>query len=231
MAYTFGECTYGAYLLASWLPTDMGNASTWVQMAAKNGLSISQSPVVGSAMVFTSSYPGSEGDGHVGIVTGIGSNGYPIIKEMNAGRNGGGFDLYDTYQTNASDLRFLEGYIVPPDSASASTTSASTLASQSPSVPLPYPGGVLNPMNIPFEITNAGIGVATGGGIDLNPTDWVKSFVGGIFIPIEKMGEIFLGAVVLLVGFYFIAKDAGAPGVTNIIGKIPGISVVKGLAA
>lgn len=229
MAYTFGECTYGAALIATWLPSNLGNAATWVNDAAKDGLSISQSPVIGAAMVFSGSYPGSGGDGHVGIVQSIGSNGYPIIKEMNAGRNGGGFGVYDTYQTTAYDASFVEGYIMPPGSDSANTTTSANLLAASksgfqwwnpgtwiapPDANPVYGGtpGASNPVGTP----------GTGAwGVDLS----------GVLVFISKSGEVLIGVAVLIVGLYFVAKGAGAPSVTNVIGKVPGMGVVKGIAA
>lgn len=219
MAYTQGECTYGAWLLAQWLPTNMGNANTWVSDASKDGLSISAAPVVGAAMVFNGNYPGSDGDGHVGIVQSIGSNGYPVIKEMNAGRNGGGFGLYDTYQTTAYDTSFVEGYIVPPGSASANSTTSAQLS-----------GDVLPQLQVPWPISifTGGGTIANPNGVNTNPNP--LGIVEAILGPALKAGEVLLGAIIVFVGLYFIAKDAGASGVTNVIGKIPGVGAIKGLA-
>ena len=150
--YTPGECTWGAASLASWIPAGLGNADTWVTRAISAGLPTGSSPAVGAAMVFDSSYPGSGGYGHVGIVQSIGAGGFPVIKEMNAGRGGGGFGLYDNYQTTAYDAGFVSGYIYPPGSSAANGATSASLANSS---------------------TNSGFGpLSQGSGAWWNPSTW-----------------------------------------------------------
>lgn len=229
MAYTFGECTYGAFNLAPWLPTDLGNADTWVSRAITDGLQTGSTPQVGSAMVFNTSYPGSSGYGHVGIVTAIGKNGYPIIEEMNAGRDSGGFNKYDSYQTTAYDIGFLEGYIYPPSNAQPTATLMSdiskaggtigqTATTTGASVPNPVPWyDWFNPAEWPIAIAGS---AATG---NLNPAGTIGSAVSGILEPISKGGEVLIGAVVLLVGLWVLIKQAGMtpPPVINVVSKLP----------
>src|ERR1019366_858181 len=129
--YTAGQCTYGASVIESWIPPGLGDADQWVSRAPSKGLKVMQTPTIGAAMTFTSSYPGSQGHGHVGIVTDIGPNGYPRIIEMNANRDGGGKGIFDSYQTTSRDVAYLAGYVVPangPADGGVSQVTGSSLA-------------------------------------------------------------------------------------------------------
>lgn len=208
--YTVGECTYGASLLESWIPPGLGDADQWISRAASKKLAISRTPVIGSAMVFSGAYPGSQGHGHVGIVAGIGAGGYPVIEEMNANRDGGGKGLYDTYQTTARDTAYLDGYLMPSKGQPSPVTASSLV-------------GAGNTARINY-VTGSSNGLP-----NLNPTDAATSVITGAFsgaVPfIVKAGEIVFGIVAMIVGLYFISKSAGVsvPG-SGIIQKLPGVA-------
>lgn len=236
-SYTIGECTYGAALLAPWIPAGLGNADTWVPRAKAKGLPTGTIPVIGAAMVFVSGYPGSQGYGHVGIVRSISKNGYPVIEEMNARRDGGGKGIFDTYQTSGNDVAYLEGYVYPPGTktAAASPITASTLANNSG--PPTTAQGILGSLNIPFTpgynpllppfFFNpvSAADTATGTDITTGQATSATLFSGAITF-VEKGGELLIGIVVFFVGVYLIAKDAGGPSVTNVIGKIPSVAKI-----
>lgn len=201
--YTPGECTWGAANLASWIPGGLGNADTWYARAPGMGLTTSMQAKVGAAMVFTSGYPGSQGFGHVGIVTGLGPNGYPIIEEMNASRDGGGFNTYDSYQTGPQDLAYLAGYIWPTGSGvSANPNTSATLAGQ-PNATLT--GGLT--FNGPFGWLFPQPAVP--GGPGYFNSDWI----GALLAFSKAAGEVLIGALMLLYGINLIAKESGGPSV------------------
>lgn len=125
-SYIVGQCTYYVASALSWVPAGWGNAYQWWQNAISQGYQTSQTPVVGSIAVWSSSLPGSEGYGHVAEVTGVNSNGSFNVSEMNYS---GGPGVVDTRTvTNAQDLL---GFILPPTGTSGTATTSSSSSSSS----------------------------------------------------------------------------------------------------
>lgn len=217
MGYTAGQCTWGAAKVATWIPDTLGNAANWVANASKARLSTGTTPQIDAAMVFNGNYPGSEGDGHVGIVVAMGSNGYPIILEMNANRDGGGNGVYDTYQTTSKDVAYLAGYIYPPNAA-ASATTASNLKNL-------VTGN--NKGSNAIDWVSGGVAAITGQAAG-DATSALGAWVAPVLNFVTKGGEVLLGAVVVMVGLFIIAKQTGIEGaVVNAAGDvtdhIPGV--------
>ncbi|MBQ6393809.1 LysM peptidoglycan-binding domain-containing protein [Candidatus Saccharibacteria bacterium] len=82
--YAYGWCTWYAWqwrhdTLGDAMPSNMGNASSWARAAAGAGYTVSRTPVYGAVFQTT----GGSYYGHVGVVTGVNSDGTITISDMN----------------------------------------------------------------------------------------------------------------------------------------------------
>jgi surface antigen len=81
--YDYGYCTYWVAMrriqVGKPLPNDLGNASSWGYLAHTFGLSTGNTPQQYAAVVLS-----MEGEGHVGFVESVNSDGSINISEMNA---------------------------------------------------------------------------------------------------------------------------------------------------
>jgi len=111
--YTWGQCTYGANLLASWLPQNLGDAWEW--FANYQGPKSSR-PVPGAVVVYGRGGLYNRDYGHVAFVEKVNSDGTFIVKEMNNAVNGGGFGRFDE---RTSTMQGVEGFLLPPAGVSA----------------------------------------------------------------------------------------------------------------
>lgn len=83
--YAYGWCTWYAW---QWrhdnmpsnydLPGNMGNANTWASAASSAGFKVNRTPAYGAVFQTTAGYLG-----HVGVVTGVNSDGSIVISDMN----------------------------------------------------------------------------------------------------------------------------------------------------
>lgn len=89
--YAYGNCTAYAYnrrvQLGLYVGNHWGNASSWDENAASEGLLVDHTPSVGAII------QNNGGLGHVGIVEELLPNGDVSISEMNAGVSGGGWNI------------------------------------------------------------------------------------------------------------------------------------------
>ncbi len=104
--YTFGNCTYGMALLYPDLPSNLGNADTWVPKAQADGLTVVSRPIPGSIVGY------SGGDkyssfGHVAKVESLNSDGTFVVREMN-------FTAFNGWDTRTSNMTDVMGFIIPP---------------------------------------------------------------------------------------------------------------------
>lgn len=82
-SYAPANCTWGASSMEPAIPQSWGNADTWDDSARAEGITVSDSPIVGAvAQTDNGAY------GHVAVVTAITPDG-PMITEMNYDYNGG----------------------------------------------------------------------------------------------------------------------------------------------
>lgn len=109
-SYTWGQCTWGAAQIASWIPSGWGNADQWLSNAVKAGYPTSTTAILGSVAVWMPGMGGAGSDGHVAVVTGIQGNGLPIVTEMNWN---GGVGVQDTRNLTAQQAAQVAGYILP----------------------------------------------------------------------------------------------------------------------
>jgi len=96
--YDYGYCTYWTAMrriqVGKPLPNDLGNASSWPYLAHTFGLSTGNTPQQYAAVVLS-----MEGEGHVGFVESVNSDGSINISEMNAV----GWDRVD-YRTISANI-------------------------------------------------------------------------------------------------------------------------------
>lgn len=111
--YPLGQCTWGAKMLAPWVPNWLGNAKDWYAKAAQMGFSVGQEPRVGAVVVWA----GGEGDayGHVAVVTEVVDEDELEVMESNVNeikeiRNFRG--RFNPHQTLSGQVL---GYIYPPE--------------------------------------------------------------------------------------------------------------------
>jgi len=97
--YPYGYCTYYVASRRA-VPSNMGNAKSWLSSASRNGMATGSSPAVGAIVVTSESWWG-----HVAYVESV-SNGYITISEMNY--NGWGVVNRRTLPANGGAVR---GYI------------------------------------------------------------------------------------------------------------------------
>lgn len=79
--YTRGNCTWHVKSLRPDLPNNLGNANTWAQRAASQGIATGSTPRVGAAAQ-------SRAGMHVAYVTGVNADGTVNLSEMNRRRLG-----------------------------------------------------------------------------------------------------------------------------------------------
>lgn len=100
--YDFGYCTYWVAKLRSQsgapLPTNLGNASTWVARAAAMGLATGSTPQVGAAVVTKTT-----GEGHVAYVTAVNGDGTITVSEMNHD----GWNRVDSRTLSSDGFRYI----------------------------------------------------------------------------------------------------------------------------
>lgn len=141
-SYVVGQCTYYVAETLSWVPAGLGNAYQWLSNAQSRGYAISNSPAVGDIAVWGSSLPGSEGFGHVAVVTALGPNNTFQVSEMNY--SGGPGVVDSRWVTNNSNL---EGFIEPPGGSTSSSGTGDTASTTSLNLgpftlQSPFPAGV-----------------------------------------------------------------------------------------
>ena len=124
--YAAGQCTAYVASLLSWVPSNWGNAATWLSNAQAAGYSTGLAPSVDSIAVWGANAGGAESDGHVAMVTAIQSNGLPTVTEMNWS-NGPG--VPDTRNVSSSSAAGIIGYIYGPP-GTAPTASVNLLTAQ-----------------------------------------------------------------------------------------------------
>lgn len=212
-SYTPGQCTWYVAGTNSWIPPGLGNAAQWLANAPAKGLRVGKTPMAGAVAVLEPGTPGLNVsvDGHVMDVVSV-SGDSVVVRDMNWN--------YKPFQTTTHTLAAssISGYIYPPGgiapSSSIAASDLSSSGSPAPGVPLPFPGGVLNPLNIPFEVTNGAIGVATGGSIGANAPSSVGGVISGIFggaiVFLEKGGEVLIGFIAILAGMFILVKHSSA---------------------
>jgi surface antigen len=141
IGYQAGQCTAWVQSLTGqmgWtIPTNLGNADTWLTNAQKDGLTTigpTATPPVGSIAVWAPNTGGALSDGHVAVVQAA-TGGKVVVSEMNWTSGPGKSD------TRSVDPSQIEGYIVPPNAAqSATLTDATTSWVDN----IPVVGGVIS---------------------------------------------------------------------------------------
>ena len=105
-SYVWGQCTFYAAQVASWVPAGLGNAGEWLGNAQRKGLATSSTPVAGSVVVYGAG-GGYSSFGHVAVVTGVHSDGTFDVSEMN-------YKGINVISQRVSDMRDVLGFILPP---------------------------------------------------------------------------------------------------------------------
>lgn len=92
-SWEYGSCTWWAWYTRRDEPqlASLGYASGWIGAARARGMSVGYSPAVGATVVFQPGVQGASGDGHVGHVVALLSDGWFVMSEMNFYWNGGGY--------------------------------------------------------------------------------------------------------------------------------------------
>lgn len=127
-SYFLGQCTAYVAQLLSWVPPGLGNAYQWLVNAESQGYQTTTNLAdvpPGAIAVYSSSLPGSGGDGHVAVVTSTnpGAGTFDVTEEnftypTPAGSSDG------TPDTRTSSMQYVTGFILPPSGASAFNGSA-----------------------------------------------------------------------------------------------------------
>lgn len=183
--WPWGQCTYWVAGFFN-IPTGagFGDAKTWITGARANGWGIATSPSVGSIAVWQPGEGGAESAGHVAIVTDVTGNVF-TVSEMNYLRGVG--------QSDSRDVQFVPGtvsFIIPP--ASAQLPSLSGLL------------GGKTPTALP-------VGLQVGDSNTPTPPGGNAPLVGGAIAALIWAGEVFLGAVVVIIGIWMAAKEKPPP--------------------
>lgn len=97
--YPWGQCTYGAAVLAHDNLAGLGNARDWLWRAAQHGLPTGRTPRVGATVVYQPGVQGASSLGHVAHVVAVYANGSFRVEEMNYYGFGGGFGRF-SYRTS-----------------------------------------------------------------------------------------------------------------------------------
>jgi surface antigen len=116
--YPVGQCTYGAAEQAPWVMRygNLGNAKDWANHWHLHGGAVTGTPEVGSVVSFQPSCDSADAEfGHVAYVIAVAPGKFEI-REMNAERDGGGFNKFDNaWVGDAACASFLlEGGTPPP---------------------------------------------------------------------------------------------------------------------
>lgn len=123
-SYFLGQCTAYVAQLLSWVPAGWGNAYQWLVNAQSQGYQTTTNladVVPGSIAVYSSSLPGSGGDGHVAVVTSVDAGAGTFgVTEENFTDGPGKVD------TRTSTTDYLQGFILPPANATAFAAAAYT---------------------------------------------------------------------------------------------------------
>ncbi|HEV3129600.1 MAG TPA: CHAP domain-containing protein [Solirubrobacteraceae bacterium] len=132
--YTPGQCTAYVASLAPWVLQygNLGNANTWASRAMASGAKLSSTPYPGAVAVWGANQGGAFSDGHVALVTGVQSNGLPTVSEMNW--TSGPFRA-DTRAVPASSASGIVGYILPPNTAMATSSVQNATAATGGALP------------------------------------------------------------------------------------------------
>jgi hypothetical protein len=109
-AYAYGNCTYYVAERFPQINAHMGNAGDWVASARRLGYTVLQQPTPGTIAVYSKSYPGSGGYGHVAVVDSLNGDGSFNVSEMNFA----GWNYIDKRTVTKADQNYIIGYIVPP---------------------------------------------------------------------------------------------------------------------
>lgn len=164
-SYFLGQCTAYVAQLLSWVPAGWGNAYQWLVNAESQGYQTTTNladVVPGSIAVYQSSLPGSGGDGHVAVVTSVnpGAGTFGVTEENFTGGPG-------VVDQRTSSTQYLEGFILPPSSATAfdAANYAQTGGSSTTQGGSSTPSGLLTPS--PALKSGVGAVLAVLGGLTL----------------------------------------------------------------
>lgn len=136
LGYAWGQCAAWLAENTSWLngAKGLGNAADWLTNAKAQGYQTSTAPIVGSIAVFGANTPGSGGNGHVALVTGVTGSAFSVDEA-----NVKGLDTVSTGSYSATDPNLL-GFILPQNGVLPAATATTTAATSS--------GGIdLNPLD------------------------------------------------------------------------------------
>lgn len=209
--YAWGQCTWFVAHALSWLGIgaagNMGNAKDWMAAAAAKGMQTSHAPVVGAAVVYDGAYPGSEGYGHVGVVTGVNPNGTFQVASDNWGAPG-------RTHIGTSTLADVEGFILPP-SAAAGVGGAQRALSMAGGDPSSVSS--VGSAQSQLSATTAGLSLP-----DLNPFDALSNGWNTVMTTVAQFGEraalILFGGLIILIGIKVLFTDVEGA-VTNVVGE------------
>ena len=161
-SYIWGQCTAFVAQTLGWIPAGLGNAGDWVNNAQIKGYAISNTPVAGSAVVYSPG-GGYSPYGHVAVVEQVLPDGSFLVAEQNY--KGPGIT-----DERVSTMAGVSGFILPPGSSSDINLAATSTgidrgkgANYGPAGPLGNAGGVKLPdpgaaVNAAFS--NVGHGLA-----------------------------------------------------------------------
>lgn len=139
LSYAFGNCTYFVAKTLPWIPGGLGDAYQWIANAKAKGLQVSNTPVVGSVVVYGQGNGYSQ-FGHVAVVQSLNSDGTFNVSEMN-------FAGFNQTDTRTSSMKDVAGFILPPG-----TTSSQNVPTFNPPS--------LNPIDALIQsVTSAGTGL------------------------------------------------------------------------
>ena len=109
--YAYGWCTWYAW---QWrhdnmpenynLPSNLGNANTWASLAASAGFAVNHTPAYGAVFQTSSGWLG-----HVGVVTGVNSDGSVVISDMNGIAGWGRVGTKTITAAQASQYMYIHG--------------------------------------------------------------------------------------------------------------------------
>ena len=109
--YAYGWCTWYAWqwrhdnMPANYnLPSNMGNANTWASAAASAGFKVNRTPAYGAVFQTSAGWLG-----HVGIVTGVNSDGSITISDMNGVAGWGRVGTSTISASQAGSFYYIHG--------------------------------------------------------------------------------------------------------------------------
>lgn len=162
-SYIFGECTYGACLLAPWIPEGLGDAGDWATDAVAAGLNVTNIPTVSSVVSYARG-DGYSSFGHCGFVLDTYSDGSFLVREMN-------YVAWDQYDDRVSSTYDVAGFILAPGQQPGGA----------PGGRGGPPGDTPNDLNYEWGV----IQTYLNGGIDrqFSYLDWAPTALAGIYTP------------------------------------------------